>query len=75
METTETSRLKAQLLREIRELSRKKRRLQDDIMAIDRFIKRRMERIEALKPDQAAQRRLLVCYCRITRRWILDKNT
>ncbi len=75
METTEASRLKAQLLREIRELSRKKRRLQDDIIAIDKFIKRRMERIESLRPDHPRQKRVLVCSCRIARRWIIDKNT
>jgi hypothetical protein len=75
METIETSRLRAQLLREVRELSRKKRRLQEDIIAIDKFIERRMKRIEVLKPDTPRQRTMLVCSCRIARRWIIDKNT
>ena len=65
---------KAKLQREIQELSQKKRKLLEDIAAIDKFIKRRIDRIAVLNDREPSRRGSVIFSWRVARRWMVGKD-
>ena len=65
---------KAKLQREIHELNQKKRKLLEDVAAIDKFIKRRIDRIAALSDDEATRRGSAIFSWRVAKRWMVGKD-
>ena len=65
---------KAKLQREIHELTQKKRKLLEDVAAIDKFIKRRIDRIAALSNDEASRRGSVIFSWRVAKRWMVGKD-
>lgn len=65
---------KAKLQREIQELTKKKRKLLEDIAAIDKVIERRMDRIAALNGAEPSRRGSVIFSWRVAKRWMVGKD-